>query len=103
MTRLGIYSFNLTESKNEFFQSIASYSVLIILTMCVVSSSVFVYKNPSELGLVLAALYVSIGCIQCIGAHVNIGLNMNETKALHLKLQEIVDKGLSLLKIKMLD
>lgn len=96
MTRLGIYSFNLSELTNEFLKSASSYCITITLILSIISSIIFVIENRSEINMVLQALVVMIGCFQAIGAYLNIGLNMSKIKIFHQNLQKIADEGKSL-------
>lgn len=94
MVRLGVYSHNLLGKTNEFFKSIGSYVILIHLLLAMISSSAFIYKNPTDFQAALDSFVIIIAVCQAFGAFLNIGLKMMNIKALHLKLQEIVDEGL---------
>lgn len=93
MTHLGIYSDNLTEPTNEFFESISSYYVLISIILAFTASAVFILKNSSDVKPSLGAMKICVGVVQCGGMFLGIGLKMIKVKALHLKLQSIVDEG----------
>lgn len=96
MTRLGIYSFNLTEPTNEFFKSFCCYYFSVALALCAILSGMYVcsiWHDQAKFRLALEAIIVSIGCIQSLGAYLNVGFNMKKVKALHMKLQNMVDKG----------
>lgn len=58
----------------------------------------FVFENLNKnTGAVIQTLMIVIGGIQFLGMHFNVGLQNKMIKALHLKLQAIVDE--SMLKI----
>lgn len=94
LSRLGIYSYRLTEPINEFFSSFSTYYILCNLTFTLISSTTFIYQSSCELKITLQLWLIIIGAIQCSGMYLNIGLKMRQVKVLHLKLQEIVDVGL---------
>lgn len=94
MARIGINSHDLTESKNEFYRSIAAYFILFnLIVLCVISTSVFAYQNLDNLELaLLTALVIVAGC-QSSGMFLSVGLNMTTVKKLQLQLQDIVNNG----------
>lgn len=93
MTWIGIYSHNVWKPTNEFYNSFSSHFNIISLALCIISSAIFVFQNPSNLKRVLEALVVMVGCIQALGAYLNIGHKMKKMKVLHLTLQDIADQG----------
>lgn len=94
MAWLGIYSYNLTEPTNEFFKSIVALFFMFNSSVMIIGSSIlFIVKYMSEVQAVLGAFKIAISGIQCGGMHFSIGINMKLVKALHIKLQEIVDEG----------
>lgn len=92
MFRLRIYSHHLINPTNDFFKSITVYYFLFSLIACAISSAVFVYQNISELGNALRSSIIVVGIGQAIGMFMWFGLKIVSVKALHLKLQEIVDE-----------
>lgn len=58
-----------------------------------ISSGLFVYKNVSQFELALHTSLIVIAGFQCGGMVLGVGLKMDKVKALHIKLQEIVDKS----------
>lgn len=95
MTKIGIYSYQLTNPSNEFFSSFMTYFILLNGTVfTIISSAVFVYKHLSDFQIVLETCLILIAGIQSCGAFLSIGLKMKEMKLLHLKLQAIVDEGI---------
>lgn len=94
MAYIGINSHNLTESKNEFFRSIAAYFMLFnLIVMCIISSSVFAYQNLQHIELVLLTALIIVAGFQTSGMLLSVGLNMTAVKALQLQLQDIVNNG----------
>lgn len=94
MARLGIYSYRLTEPINEFFASFSTYYILYNLTFTWISSVTFLYQSSSELKITLQLWLIIIGAFQCSGMFLSVGIKMKQVKALHLKLQGLVDAGL---------
>lgn len=96
MAAIGIYSHNLTGPGNEFFKSMVTYYYLfVVLGLFILSSGSFAFKNMDKFLDALEAMSMVIVGIQCGGMHLSIGLNMKAVKALHLKLQGIVDEIIS--------
>lgn len=94
MSAIGTYSDNLSEPTNEFFKSFFSYFILFhALFMSITSSAVFMYKNFSEMSIFMEAFLIFVSGFQYGGMYLGIGLNMVKLKALHLKLQEMVDEA----------
>ncbi|XP_055304812.1 odorant receptor 67a-like [Sitodiplosis mosellana] len=94
MALLGIHSHRLTEPTNEFFKLPVTYLVLFILcTFSITSCAMFAYKNFSQFGAALEAIYIMIAGVQCGGMYLSVGLKMKQVKLLQQKLQEIVDEG----------
>lgn len=54
---------------------------------------VFIYKNIDNYELVLEAVIYGFAGIQSAGMFISIGLNVMNIKALHLKLQKLIDTG----------
>lgn len=93
MTRIGIYSYNLTEPTNEFISSPIAWFIVINILIGMISSAVFIQKNLTDFKAVLETLLVIIGVIQCLGGYLNIASKMDKVKAVHFKLQGIVDQS----------
>lgn len=92
MARLGINSHSLRSLTNEFFHSFSAFcitSITIIFT--IISCIVFIYENITNYESVIDAAMCSFAGLQGCGMFISIGLNMKNVKALHLKLQEIID------------
>lgn len=94
LARLGVYSDAITEPTNEFFKSIAAYYILIVGMCTITSSAVYVYANTDKFGDTLDPCSIVISGITCACMYLNIGLKMIKAKALHIKLQDIVDEGM---------
>lgn len=93
MTKLGIYSQRLTASAIDFFKSLITLSILILLLLAIILSAVFVYKHRLESKRTLESMSLIVTSIQAFGAYLNIGLRMAKVAELHLKLQAIADEG----------
>lgn len=92
--RIGIYSWHLTHPTHNFFKSKSTYWVLFFLTSgFITSSALYVMKNSTQLAVQLQTTIVVIAGFQCTGMLLGVGCNMKKVRALHYKLQEIVDKG----------
>lgn len=92
MARLGINSYCLRSLKNEFFHSIPAFCITFItIAFTIISCAVFIYENISNYESVIDAAMCGFAGMQGCGMFISIGLNMKNVKALHLKLQEIVD------------
>lgn len=94
MSWQGIHSMNLTEPTNEFHLSPASYYVTFTLFAFVITSAVRIYGYWPEIELILKPCSVAFGGVQCVGMFICIGCQMKNIKALHLKLQRIIDEGI---------
>lgn len=91
---LGIHSYNLNSQSNDFFKSAASYHVLTFMTIGTVGSLWYFFTNLSvNLKSAFGALKVAIAAVQVLGMFFGTGMKMKQIKALHLRLQEIVDKN----------
>lgn len=94
MARLGIYSYDLNNPTNEeFFKHFMSYYILASATICCISSYAFIMHNITQVKQSLNAFKIIISALQFGGMFLYVGLNLDKVKALHLKLQDIVDKG----------
>lgn len=94
MTRLGLYSYNLTDPRNEFFHSFISYYLLCQMGIFTVTGSfAFVFINWPQLDVVAQPFAIAFGASVCFCTYLCTGLKMKTIKLLHLKLQEMVDKG----------
>lgn len=94
MARLGIYSYDLNNPTNEeFFKHFMSYYILGAATICCISSAEFIHQNLTEVKQSLNAFKIIISALQFGGMFLYVGLNLEKVKALHLKLQEIIDTG----------
>lgn len=94
MAWLGLYSYRLTEPINEFFYSKSTYYILIHMTFTLISSATYIFQTSSEVEVTLQLWLIIIGGIQCVGMFLSVGFKMKKVKAVHLKLQEVVDAGL---------
>lgn len=92
MNRLRIFTNRLNDPINEFFTSITTFYFAFNIMVFIVTSGVFVYENRSNLIVALRTAMVVIGCSQALGMFFSVGINMPKVKALHLKLQKIVNE-----------
>lgn len=92
MSWLGIYSYQLKESTIEFYKSTLAYFILFHLMLLFFSCIVFAHESQ-DFKKKLEAIPLIVAAIQAFGSFLNVALKMKEIKALHLKLQEIVDEG----------
>lgn len=91
---IGLYSYRLTEPINEFYTSFAAYYILFFeIVFLTIATGVFVFVNVSDIALALQTCSLVVGGIQGAGMFFSVGSNMLIAKDLHIKLQEIVDKG----------
>lgn len=95
MTHLGLYSNHLTKPTNELFKSLFYYYVSLTSTASLLGGAAFIYENPNDVKPALGAFKIAFSAIQCYGMYLGIGLNVIIVKALHLKIQQIVDEGIS--------
>lgn len=94
MEKLGFHSYRLTDPTNEFFKTPIVYLVMFILSAFSISSTItFAYKNFSRFDAALEAIFIFIAGVHGLGMYLSVGLEMTKVKALHNKLQEIVDAG----------
>lgn len=94
MTLFGVYSYQLTEPSNEFYQSFgAHYVAFCNIMFLMVSPTIFSYLNISHIDLVLQNVSLITGGIQAVGMFISVGINMKKVKMLHINLQRLVDEG----------
>lgn len=95
MKRLGFFSHDsLTSQSNDFFKSPWTYFVLFISPSFILSTAVFVYRNvTTQLNTALRTGIVLLGECQSFGVFNSFGNQMQNIKAMHLKLQKIVDES----------
>lgn len=91
---LGLYP-KLTGPPNEFLKSVTAYHILMIaFVFFIISSMMFVIQNLEQnIGVAIETFIMVIGGIQFGGMFLNVRLNSKTVKALHLKIQEIIDDG----------
>lgn len=92
LTKLRIYP---TEHQNaDYFLSTSctSYCVLLILVTISVSGLAFMYKNLSDLSVVLRSSILIFATSQSIGMFHCYAINMSNIQGVHFKLQEIIDR-----------
>lgn len=92
MARIGIYSDDLTKP-TKFLKTVEANFIVLNLVLMIIFNAVFIYENASNFPLVLSEIMVIIGCVQGLGAYVNIGLKLDKVQDLHLFIQGIVNKG----------
>lgn len=95
MKRLGYFSHeSLTSQSNDFFKSPWTFYIFFISPSFVISTAVFVYRNvTSQLNTALRTGIVLLGECQSFGVFISVGNQMQNIKAMHLKLQKIVDES----------
>lgn len=94
LTPIGIYSRRLLEPTNEFYTSFAAYYIIFFeIVFLTIATAVFVFVNVSDTAVALQTCGLVVGGIQGAGMFISVGVNLLIVKDLHLKLQEIVDKG----------
>lgn len=91
ITRLGFCSFEFHDEQNDFFRSPSTHFLVINIVAFLISSSTCVYQNMSRIDIALRTSIVTVGVSQALGMITSFGSKMRKTKAVHLKLQEIVD------------
>lgn len=78
----------------EFFKSpVTFYFLFHLISFLVIASAVHLFKNTTAFLLVIQVFQQIVGGTQCAGMCINIGINMENIKLFHKKLQEIVDEG----------
>lgn len=96
MVWLRIYPYPLTADSipiNDFFQSIASYYISLIMLAYNVTSGVFLYQNASDIVIALRTSLTIVGTCQSLGMFLTVGCKIDKVKLLHRKLQAIVDQA----------
>lgn len=93
MAQLGIYFSHLKEPTNQFYRSPRVYLILLALESGTIPSILDAFDNSSDFTRKLNAIWLIVGTTQSVGIFLNYGLNMTETKALHLNFQSIVDRS----------
>lgn len=91
-SKLRIYPTQCENENNAFFKAFSSYFILLVLITFNISSGTFVYENASQFTVALRACLFITGISQAIGMFYNYGLKLNEIQAVHIELQEIIDK-----------
>lgn len=94
MAQIGIHSYRLNESTNDFFKTYMTYVILfIIVAFYVIATTWHIAVKTSEFGDALDPCFVLIGGLQLGGMYVGIGLKMRKVKAIQLILQGIITNG----------
>lgn len=94
MARLGLHSYNLTEPTIEVFQSPFTYYVMFIGTIASTSTLLFL-KTSADLKETFLVFKIAAGGVQSVISFFAVAFNMLTVKTLHLKLQAIVDEGIT--------
>lgn len=94
MTYLGVYTKRLTEPINELHKSIFCYCLFVIMSISATGCATFIYRDPTNVKAALRATKTCCGIFQCTGMFIGVGCKMIKVKALHLRLQQIVDEGI---------
>lgn len=97
LNHVGISLDHSTSSTNSVFTFVLGYHVLISQIIALITSAAFIWKYPTDIKPALGALKIFIGVSQCIGVFVGIRMKVLKMKVLQCELQEIVDKGMSVL------
>lgn len=92
LMKLGIYPIHSHSKVNVFFKSFVSYYISLILIAVIVLGAILIVKNVSEFTVALCTSLLIFGASQSAGMFCCYGINMSRIQAVHLKLQEIVDK-----------
>lgn len=92
MTRIGNYSYNLTEPTNEFLYSFSTWVIIITMVIPLISAAILVYNDTYDFTSKLNSVFMFVGLSQGLGAYLNVGIQMKKIKLLHLKLQAMVDQ-----------
>lgn len=90
LTHLGILSKQL--SSQTCIRNASSNYILWTMTAFVMASVIFVLRNTSQFDVALRTCAIAVGTSQSIGMYFCFGANIRKINALHLKLQEIIDK-----------
>lgn len=93
MAWLGIHSYRLTETSNDFFKSIATYYIIFTIVSIFIVSSGYTAIFSSDFQTVIQATLLVVAGFQSGGMFLSIGLEMKKIKMLQIKLQEITDAG----------
>lgn len=92
LTELGMYPTQSQNTNNVRIKLLTIYCILFILISIFVSGVVFMYKNVSELTVVLRSCILIFATSQSIGMFYFYVINMSSIHVVHFKLQEITDK-----------
>ena len=95
LSLMGIYMDRSTHDTDTIFFS--SYITITLFT-AFMTSVAFILKNPSDIKPALGALKVCIGAIQLAGMFFGNRSQVNKMSALQNELQEIVNKGISIIR-----
>lgn len=102
MAPFGIYPYRMTGPCNEFYTSFGSYYIITFLMAFLVLSSILVSKNIENTALALEVSCTIIGEMQAAGMFMSIGLQLKNIRALHITLQDLIDKGRTLCCLEMI-
>lgn len=93
ITRLGFCPFEFLSKpiRNEFFKSLSTYFIVMHMVAFLICSLTCVYQNMSRIDVALRTSIVTIGTSQALCMIISFGSKMKKIKAVHLKLQQIVD------------
>lgn len=95
LTQLGIFSNQNSEKQSDvFFKSPRVCYILLISGSFIISSLSFAYRNSAQITVALRTYTFTLGSSQGFFMFICFGLNITKVRAVHLKLQEFVDKSL---------
>lgn len=94
LIQLGIFSNRFpAEPKKLFFKSPQTYYIILIAVVFITSSILFVYQNLAHFNDTLRTCSIIFETLQAFGMYMSFGLNSTKIHAVHLKLQQLVDKS----------
>lgn len=92
LTKLRIYPNASQIGMNLFFESFASYCVVIVLMCYAISAVSFAYVNFSEFTVALRAVIFLIGVSQGATMFYCYGNKVGKIQIVHMKLQNVIDE-----------
>lgn len=95
LVRLGIFSNRFPiKPIDAFLKSLQTYDMILIAVLFITSSALFVYQNLAHFNDTLRTCSIIFETLQAFGMYMCFGCKSTKIHAVHLKLQELVDKSM---------
>lgn len=93
LSRFGMYRDHLRNSINDFNAFALNFYILFVSVAFMISSTIFAHQNLAQFDIALRTSIFVLGTAQSLGMFISFGLNKVKVQAVHVKLQELIDKS----------